>query len=382
MTSTISSTASTTVASATATCTTAVPDKNGYVDPSACNALYEYYPSFGAAVLFSFLFSTVTALHIFQAAKFHKKFCWVIIMGCIWEAASFILRTISTKHQQNTNLYTYSFLLVLLAPLLINAFDYMILGRMVHFFLPSKSLLHIPGSRFSRYFVWLDIIAFLVQLGGGMIVSGTNVKPSTFHLGIHIYMGGIGLQQFFICVFTGLAIMFHREMLKLERSGQFVEKGWKRLLFTLYGSLALITLRIIYRLVEYARGEDPSNPLPYHEAFFYCLDATPMFIAVTIMCITHPGTILKGENAEFPKMSRKEKKAEKQRKKQMKAVAKLLDPEGGLMDGAHEMERPTTPTPGAGYGEVAGAERYEPYCGYGAQEEGYGMGPMPPRSLA
>lgn len=101
----------------------------------------------------------------------------------------------------------------------------MILGRMVHFYLPSKSLLRIPGSRFSRYFVWLDIIAFLVQLGGGIIVSGTNVKPSTLHLGIHIYMSGIGLQQIFICIFTGLAIMFHREMLKVERSGVFIAEG-------------------------------------------------------------------------------------------------------------------------------------------------------------
>jgi hypothetical protein len=41
----------------------------------------------------------------------------VIIMGCIWEFASFALRTLSTRHQMNQNLYTYSFLLVLLAPL-------------------------------------------------------------------------------------------------------------------------------------------------------------------------------------------------------------------------------------------------------------------------
>lgn len=81
--------------------------------------------------------------------------------------------------------------------------------------------------------------------------------------------------------------------------------------------------------------------------------------------------ILKGENAEFPKMTRKEKKAEKQRKKEAKRGAKLLDPEEGLME--HEMERPLTPmerpftpTPQDGdYGRNQAGERYEPYRGYG-----------------
>jgi hypothetical protein len=113
---------------------------------------------------------------------------------------------------------------------------------MVHFYLPEQKLWKTRSIRFSRYFVWLDIVAFLVQLGGGLIISGTNIKPKTFQLGIHIYMAGIGLQQFFILMFTILAITFHRRVLQLQTQGQFVQPGWKRLLFTLYASLALISV--------------------------------------------------------------------------------------------------------------------------------------------
>jgi hypothetical protein len=75
MSSTISSTTSvTSTSSASATCTTAAPGKYGHVPPDACNALYPYYPSFGAALVFAGLFCGVTAFHIFQAAKF-KKVC-------------------------------------------------------------------------------------------------------------------------------------------------------------------------------------------------------------------------------------------------------------------------------------------------------------------
>jgi hypothetical protein len=49
---------------------TEIPDKNGFVPPGTCHALYDFYPSFAAAVLFSLLFGVVTALHIAQAVKY------------------------------------------------------------------------------------------------------------------------------------------------------------------------------------------------------------------------------------------------------------------------------------------------------------------------
>jgi len=126
--------------------------------------------------------------------------------------------------------------------LVINAFDYMLLGRMVHYYLPSKKVFHVRATQFSKYFVCFDILAFLVQLGGGSILSNQDASAKTLQLGIHIYMGGIGLQQFFIVLFTALAIAFHREMLQLDKSGVVLRHGWQKLLYVLYASLALITV--------------------------------------------------------------------------------------------------------------------------------------------
>jgi hypothetical protein len=267
----------------------------------------------------------------------------------------------------------------------------MILGRMVYYYLPAQKLFHIPATRFSRYFVWLDVISFFVQLIGASIVSGTNVAPKTMQLGLHIYMGGIGMQQFFICIFAGLAVVFHREMLAVQRSGMVAKPGWKRLLYTLYVSLVLITvsrfdlfgvelmnakrliqIRVIYRLVEYSRGTDPSNPIPTHEAYFYCLESAPMWIAITIMNFTHPGHVLVGPDSEFPKLSRKQKKAAKKAAKAEKAAkksGKLLDPEAGFQYSGIELgadiSREGSPVPMAhggyahqGYGNQMGRPVY------------------------
>jgi hypothetical protein len=170
-------------------------------------------------------------------------------MGSIWETISFTARSISTKYQQSAGLELVSSLFVLLAPLWINAFSYMVLARMIHFFLPSHSLF-IPASALSLVFVSLDFVSFVIQIIGGSCAGPTSPQDQIMK-GIHIYMGGIGLQQFFIFIFVGLAVIFHRRMLALDEVG-LGKDGWKRLLFTLYTSLGFITVRFYPLLFQFS----------------------------------------------------------------------------------------------------------------------------------
>ena len=48
------------------------PDKNGYVPPGECGSLYNYYPSFIAAIIASVTFGILTVAHITQAAMLKK----------------------------------------------------------------------------------------------------------------------------------------------------------------------------------------------------------------------------------------------------------------------------------------------------------------------
>lgn len=48
------------------------PDANGYLPPGTCNALWDYYPSFSAAVAFTVLFGLLTLAHLYQAIA-HRK---------------------------------------------------------------------------------------------------------------------------------------------------------------------------------------------------------------------------------------------------------------------------------------------------------------------
>lgn len=78
-------------------------------------------------------------------------------------------------------------------------------------------------------------------------------------------------------------------------------------------------MRIFYRLAEYGGGISPSNPIPFHEAYGYALDAFPMMVCLLILAVMHPGRVLLGPNANLPKMTRAQKKAERARDKGMRS---------------------------------------------------------------
>lgn len=134
------------------------------------------------------------------------------------------------------------------------------------------------------------------------MASGNNVPNSQVLRDLHIYQGGVALQQMFIFLFVAASIKFHRTFAREsppEKKAQAL-----RLLYTVYTVLALITLRILFRIAEYSKGL--TSTIPNHEAYQYCLDSLPMLIALVLFNIVHPGKIMACKESEFP--SRKERK--------------------------------------------------------------------------
>lgn len=135
----------------------------------------------------------------------------------------------------------------------------MVLGRMVYNFTASAKILDIKAWRFGLYFVLLNIVAFAVQAVGAAIASRNDAPQSRimkgniavqkrylyrpfidFPLGLHVYMGGVGLQQLFILCFIGLTIRFQRQ---IKRDAPVSDqKRALRLLYILYAVLTLITV--------------------------------------------------------------------------------------------------------------------------------------------
>jgi RTA1 like protein len=166
-------------------------------------------------------------------------------MGAAWETIGFALHAVGAHNQQNIGYATAHNILFLLAPLWVNAFVYTTFSRVVYFFLPEQSVRGIKAAALAKYFVWADIVSFIIQ-GVGGIMASPGASPDIIKTGINVYMGGIGLQQSFILFFVFLMISFHRRAVQIEKSGTSMrQRDWRQLQYTLYGVLTAITASLV-----------------------------------------------------------------------------------------------------------------------------------------
>lgn len=175
---------------------------------------------------------------------------------------------------------------------------------MIYFFHPSRTILRMPAPTISAIFVFFDLVAFVIQLVGGSM-AGPNASLEAQQRGLDLYMGGIGFQQFIILVFVGLCVTFQLQMTRLRTMHGNSSKYQNRqscvpLLCTLYIALAMITVRIIYRLTEFSGGLGKGNALTTQEIYFYLLEAAPMLCALSSFAVCHPGRFMNGPGSDMP----------------------------------------------------------------------------------
>ncbi|KAL2819041.1 RTA1 like protein-domain-containing protein [Aspergillus cavernicola] len=290
---------------------------------------WDFCPNSGAAVLFTVLYGLCMFVHLFLAVKTKKRFCWVIIMGCTWLTVGFALRTKAAHRITGSADFIPQYLIIFLGPLWLNGFVYMVMGRMVHMLLKRDRLYHISARRLTLIFVILDIISFLVQAASSGPMNSDDLD--SVQIGIYIMMAGVGLQQACILFFVGLAVRFHYKLILATRNAQghrmeddhlcrnldsdsddnatvksvIYTVPWRRLLYALYLTLVLISIRNIFRLFEFYDGAD--GYISVHEAFFYSLDALPIFAGLIVLAVVHPSCVLHGPGSEFPAKEKKQK---------------------------------------------------------------------------
>ncbi|KAL4935342.1 hypothetical protein BDV06DRAFT_228921 [Aspergillus oleicola] len=277
---------------------------------------WAFCPNLAAAALFTTLYGLCFFLHLYLAFKTRKKFCWVITMGCAWLTVGFGLRAKAAHRIEGLQDFIPQSTIIFLGPLWLNGFVYMVMGRMVHMLLERDRLYNISARRLTLIFVMLDVVAFIVQASSTGPMSSDNAD--TAQNGVYIMMGGVALQQCFIFFFTILAIRFHYKLLLGLRSQADIVKPvihtvpWHRLLYALYIALILITIRNIFRLIEFSNGVE--GYIAVHEAFFYSLDALPIFAGLVVMAVVHPSCVLQGADSEFaPKEKTNDRKRRRRR---------------------------------------------------------------------
>lgn len=166
-------------------------------------------------------------------------------MGATWETLAFIFRAAGAHDQQQPTWQILGTLFLLLAPLWINAFVYMVVARLVYYVLPSQKVWGVRAALLTKLFVWLDVVTFLVQVTGGILMS--NQEPDSQDIvrkGQQVYMIGISVQGALILVFGAMTARFYLVMKKEGRA----DRNLKRARILVWVTFAVLVLILVSKL--------------------------------------------------------------------------------------------------------------------------------------
>lgn len=181
--------------------------------------------------------------------------------------------------------YCIQAVFILLGPALFAASVYMVLARIIRS-VRAEMYSVVPLNWVTKTFVISDVITFLVQAGG----SGMMVNSSLSKVGQGVVIAGLCLQAVSFCLFIVTAYVFQTRMRRAPTTESFdVAIPWKKHLYGLYTISGLVLVRSIFRIVEYAMGNE-GYPLS-NEWTLYVFDAVPMFAAMVIFAIWYPSDL-------------------------------------------------------------------------------------------
>jgi hypothetical protein len=183
-----------------------------------------------------------------------------------------------------------STVLIMSGPPVYALINYFILSRMLYY-IPYLAPLH-PG-RVATTFVGLDGVCEILIAQGAWRMVNSESTDAQRQLGSNLVTASLCLQAALFGAFGLLAVQFHR---RANKAGVF-KKDLKVVLYVMYVSATIVTIRCIYRLVEYIEGWESS--IYQNEIYFWIFEALIMFINTALLNIWHPGKRLPPSNTSF-----------------------------------------------------------------------------------
>ncbi|RSL74511.1 hypothetical protein CEP51_011535 [Fusarium floridanum] len=203
-------------------------------------AFYRFEPSVEANIVFVVLFSVSTILHILQIFRTRTWYLTALVSGGCAEIIGYIGRILNAKEDPGCwtmGPYIMQNVLILIAPALMAASIYMILGRII---LLTEGEHHALIRRrwLTKIFVFGDVASLLLQSSGGGLMA---VNEDLQKIGQNVIIGGLFVQLLFFGCFIVTSGLFHRRM-RLAPTPKSLEPAirWQTYLITLYKETTVI----------------------------------------------------------------------------------------------------------------------------------------------
>jgi hypothetical protein len=124
-------------------------------------------------------------------------------------------------------------------------------------------------------------------------MANSTMTPAQRKLGANLVTASLSLQAGLFGAFGLLAAQFHRRAAKAG----VLSRDLHIVLYVLYVSATIVTIRCIYRLAEYIMGWD--STIYKNEIFFWIFEAVIMLLNTVLLNLFHPGKRLPRSNSVF-----------------------------------------------------------------------------------
>jgi hypothetical protein len=222
------------------------------------------------------------------------------------------MRTASSYHRTNLNLYIAQYVLIYAGPPIYSAAEYDVLGRLMGY-LPMHAPLH--PRRVVYFCVYLGAAVEGLTAAGAAIMATASgpTKNDRRKRGALLLSIALVLQAVVETLFMSLILVVHRRYARACR--QRNEKGGTarprrnvhNLCLMLYGTSTLALVRCVFRAVESFGTADiyqgdcrgVCRVVLFHEWFLYVFEAAPMVLYTFWINVMHPGRFLPGNLNQY-----------------------------------------------------------------------------------
>lgn len=203
-----------------------------------------------------------------------RKFkSWRTTILLPWAAAlmiaGFAVREAGAYHTDNLTYLIVSVVLIMSGPPVYALINYFVLSRVLYY-IPYLSPMH-PG-RVVTTFVGLDAVCEVLIGQGAWRMANSSMTEAQRQLGANLVTASLALQSALFGAFGLMAAQFHY---RSSKPG-VLSKPLRTVLLVLYVSATIVTIRCIYRLVEYTMGWD--STIYKNEALFWVFEASIMLL--------------------------------------------------------------------------------------------------------
>ncbi|KAH6845697.1 RTA1 like protein-domain-containing protein [Chaetomium sp. MPI-CAGE-AT-0009] len=263
-------------------------------------SVWAYDPSFPVTVLATVLYGLVFfAIFYLTIIKHRAWFFTVVVVGAAVEVIGYALRCYSIKQPSQVGPFAASLTLIVLAPVLIAAGNYLLIGRLIRAVLdPARTrhrVLGLPARLLTRVFVGCDVVSCLVQVSGSAVASSVQWVGRTAEVGMDVLIAGLVVQAVAFAVILGVLGRFWFLAGKGGCVAADAPCGWQRVVVAVCVSSVLIMIRCIYRVAEFAEGIEGYSFT--HEWLFWVFESAPMLVAIGVFCVFHPSAYLGRDGA-------------------------------------------------------------------------------------